>query len=64
MKMDINTTYSIQKGWLPERYRNQIDQSYSIIDNYVSEKERAFDEAAGEPQEETTVHIETSYKEI
>lgn len=62
--MDINTKYSIQKGWLPERYRNQIDQTFSIQENYIFEKERAYEEATSEPTDETAIHIETSYKEI
>ncbi len=62
--MDINTKYSIEKGWLPERFGNQIDKSFSITENYISEKERAYDAIIGEPTDETVVSIETTYKEI
>lgn len=62
--MDINTTYSIQKDRLPERYRNQIDQTLSIQENYISGKERAYSEVVAEPAEETVINIETTYQEI
>jgi len=63
--MDINTTYSIQKGWLPERLYNQLDKSQSIEEVYMTEKQRAYEEIIGDPEsEETVVSIETTYKEI
>ena len=63
--MDINTTYSIQKGWLPERFYNQLDKEQSIEEVYVSEKQRAYDEIVGDPEsKETVVSINTTYKEI
>ena len=63
--MDINTMYSIQKGWLPERFYNQLNKSQSIEEVYMAEKQRIYDEVIGDSEsEETVVHVETTYKEI
>ncbi len=60
--MDVNTTYAIKKGWIPERYLNQIDKSLTIQENYISEKERAYYELAGDPEDEgTEININTTY---
>lgn len=62
--MDINTTYAIEKGWIPERYLNQIDGSAAIQENYISEKERAYYELVGDPEDEgTEININTRYED-
>ena len=63
--MDITTKISWEKGTIPERFYNQLDNTRSIQEIYVSEKERAYSEIVGDPEsEETVVQINTTYKEI
>ena len=62
--MDINTTYAIQKGWIPDRYLNQIYGSATIQENYISEKDRVFYELTGDSEDERTeINIYTTYED-
>ena len=63
--MDITTKIAWEKGKIPERIYNQLDDTRSIQEIYVSEKERAYSEIVGDPEsEDTVVQIHTTYKEI
>ena len=63
--MNINTKYGIQKGKLPDRYLNQIENKYSVQEKYISERERTYEETFLTPDsEKDEIIISTTYKEI
>lgn len=63
--MDINTKIANDRGMIPTRYFNQLDDTRSIQEKYIEAKDFFMSEYTDIDEEETTtVHITVERKNV